>query len=235
MMRQLFMEAVVGAPFDWGLATQDFALAWHRSALACARRSAPANTNGVATPSQFDLWPEEVLEAAPAPWTAATPDRAWTDAPRPKSLPGRRLSKREQAVRSARLQVVIPDRPRTRADCVGGPRPCPWVSCRHHLYADVSDNGWLKLNFPHLDVDEMAETCALDVADKGGITLEALGAVFNISLEGARQVELDCLGEVAVKLGIDDDIAAVRALLSGEARNVEGGDEAATMEGDSDG
>ena len=26
-----------------------------------------------------------------------------------------------------------PDRPRTRADCLKGPRPCPWIMCRHHL------------------------------------------------------------------------------------------------------
>lgn len=29
-------------------------------------------------------------------------------------------------------------RPRTRADCVDAPRPCPWASCRHHLLLEVS-------------------------------------------------------------------------------------------------
>ena len=29
-------------------------------------------------------------------------------------------------------------RPRTRADCLDGPRPCPWASCRHHLLFEVA-------------------------------------------------------------------------------------------------
>src|SRR4029077_6719314 len=28
------------------------------------------------------------------------------------------------------------ERPRPRGDCVGGERPCPFVSCAHHLYLD---------------------------------------------------------------------------------------------------
>jgi len=32
--------------------------------------------------------------------------------------------------------------------------------------------GAIKLNFPDLEVWEMTETCALDVADRGGTTLE---------------------------------------------------------------
>ncbi len=37
-----------------------------------------------------------------------------------------------------RLPIV---RPKTRGECASGPRPCPWVSCRHHLYLDVDKNG----------------------------------------------------------------------------------------------
>ena len=29
-------------------------------------------------------------------------------------------------------------RPITRADCIDGPRPCPWVSCRHHLLLEIA-------------------------------------------------------------------------------------------------
>jgi hypothetical protein len=88
-------------------------------------------------------------------------------------------------------------------------RPCPWVSCRQHLYLDVSEKGWLKLNHPHLAVEEMTESCALDVADRDGITLERLGQLLNISLEGARQVEADVMEELRAKLGVD----AVAAIL----------------------
>ena len=71
------------------------------------------------------------------------------------------------------------------------PRPCPFVSCAHHLYLDVNpDSGAIKLNFPHLEVWEMAETCSLDVADRGGITLEEVGAILNLTRERIRQVEV---------------------------------------------
>ena len=71
------------------------------------------------------------------------------------------------------------------------PRPCPFVSCAHHLYLDVNpETGAIKLNFPHLEVWEMAETCSLDVADRGGITLEEVGAMLNLTRERIRQVEV---------------------------------------------
>ena len=51
-------------------------------------------------------------------------------------------------------------------------RPCPYVSCKHHLYLDVTEFGGIKLNFPGLEVWELEETCALDVAERGGVTLD---------------------------------------------------------------
>lgn len=84
-------------------------------------------------------------------------------------------------------------KPRTRAECVEGERPCPYVSCRHHLYLDVMETGSLKLNFPDRDVDELGETCSLDVADRGGETLEDVGDLMNISKERIRQVEAELL------------------------------------------
>ena len=64
------------------------------------------------------------------------------------------------------LTAGQPPNAATRAECAEGPRPCPYVSCKHHLYLDVNpETGSIKLNFPDLEVDEMAETCSLDVAD----------------------------------------------------------------------
>jgi hypothetical protein len=60
---------------------------------------------------------------------------------------------------------MLLQRPVTRADCVDGPRPCPWVSCRHHLWVDVSKTGKLT----YRPGDEDTPSCALDVADRGGI------------------------------------------------------------------
>jgi hypothetical protein len=81
-------------------------------------------------------------------------------------------------------------RPRTRAECATGARPCMFISCKHHLYLDVNPaTGSIKLNFPDKEVWELGETCALDVADRGGITLEEVGSIMNLTRERIRQVE----------------------------------------------
>lgn len=88
------------------------------------------------------------------------------------------------------LQEVSDARPRSRSDCANGPRPCLFISCKHHLYLDVNpQTGSVKLNFPDKEVWEMEETCALDVADRGGITLEEVGSIMNLTRERIRQVE----------------------------------------------
>jgi len=72
-----------------------------------------------------------------------------------------------------------------------GCRPCVRVSCRHHLYLDVNpETGSIKINFPDLEPWEMRETCALDVAERGGITLEEVGEIMNLTRERIRQVEV---------------------------------------------
>jgi hypothetical protein len=62
-------------------------------------------------------------------------------------------------------------RPRTRGDCVDGPRPCPWVGCRYHLALDVADRRVRSTFDVVREIDaanrgeSYRETCALDVAD----------------------------------------------------------------------
>lgn len=55
-------------------------------------------------------------------------------------------------------------RPQTRGDCENGPRPCPFVGCRHHLYLDSTRRGSMKTNFPDVDPADMEHTCSLDPA-----------------------------------------------------------------------
>ena len=82
------------------------------------------------------------------------------------------------------------DRPRERGECEHSERPCPYVSCRYHLYLDVNPRtGSIKLNFPDLEVWEMPDTCSLDVASEGGITLEKAGQILNLTRERIRQME----------------------------------------------
>src|SRR3954463_9537301 len=81
-------------------------------------------------------------------------------------------------------------RPKVRSECINGPRPCLFVSCKHNLYLDVNpETGSIKLNFPDKEIWELEHTCALDVAEKGGITLEEVGAIMNLTRERIRQVE----------------------------------------------
>jgi hypothetical protein len=90
-----------------------------------------------------------------------------------------------------------PARPTTRADCEAAERPCPFVSCKHHLYLDVRPtNGSLKLNFPDLEVGEMADSCVLDVAARGGANLEEVGALLNLTRARIQQIEAGALAKV---------------------------------------
>ena len=117
---------------------------------------------------------------------------------RARTISVKRMTKRELELgRLLYPDVEGVEKPRAREDCQGGERPCPFVSCKHHLYLDVSARtGAIKLNFPDLEVWEMSETCALDIADRGGATLEEVGAIMNLTRERIRQVEVKGLAKL---------------------------------------
>ena len=107
-----------------------------------------------------------------------------------RDLRRRRLSGDIDPEEQDLLKLIDRQRPRTRADCMNGPRPCLFVSCKHNLYLDVNpETGSIKLNFPDKEIWELEYTCALDVAEKGGITLEEVGEIMNLTRERIRQVE----------------------------------------------
>jgi len=117
---------------------------------------------------------------------------------RARTISVKRMTKRELDLG----RMLYPDldevvRPKLREECGQGERPCPFVSCKHHLYLDVSARtGAIKLNFPDLEVWEMTESCAIDVADRGGTTLEEVGAIMNLTRERVRQVEVTGLAKL---------------------------------------
>jgi hypothetical protein len=97
------------------------------------------------------------------------------------------------------------ERPKTRADCVNGERPCPFVSCRHNLMLEVSKCGKIYQDY-HDDIYDMVETCALDAADRGGATQTEVAAAMRVSAERIRQIETDALKKLLRKarsMGID--------------------------------
>ncbi len=177
-------------------------------------------------PKSIACAPEIIEAETPATEGALAVDTRTPESPDDKPVTReQRRSRRKREVRARTISVkrmtkrelelgrlLYPDvedieKPRTRAECVGGERPCPFVSCKHHLYLDVSARtGAIKLNFPDLEVWEMTETCALDVADRGGTTLEEVGAIMNLTRERIRQVEVKGLA----KLQALDDMEALR-------------------------
>jgi hypothetical protein len=88
------------------------------------------------------------------------------------------------------------ERPTSRGECRSAQRPCPWVTCRHHLGLDVTDTGTVQLDSRFLR-GELRETCALDVADRGGVTLEAIGTLLGLTRERIRQIETEALAKLA--------------------------------------
>ena len=92
-------------------------------------------------------------------------------------------------------------RPRTFGECdsvgLGDLFPCPFVSCKHHLYLDVNPRtGSIKLNFPGREVDELPATCSLRVSLRGGVTLEEVADIIGVVRERIRQVQDRALAQL---------------------------------------
>lgn len=111
--------------------------------------------------------------------------------PRSRTIAVKRITQEDLRVGKLLYPPTDIERPVTREDCFNGPRPCPWVACRHHLYLDINpETGSIKMNFPDLEPWELNNSCALDAADRGGITLEEVGEIMNLTRERIRQVEV---------------------------------------------
>ena len=131
-------------------------------------------------------------EVPPVSRKVARPRHRRRDRPRSKTIALKRLT-REELRKGALANPPVEDidRPMTRAECKDMPRPCPFVACKHHLYLDINPRtGSIKINFPDLEPWELQHTCALDVADSGGLTLEEIGLITNLTRERVRQVEV---------------------------------------------
>jgi hypothetical protein len=81
----------------------------------------------------------------------------------------------------------LPAMPRNRSECRGAERPCPHMSCAHHLALDVTHRGSVVVE-PDPDLAAMPDTCALDVADRGPHGLVEIGARMGLTRERVRQI-----------------------------------------------
>lgn len=178
--------------------------------------------DAVVDPESLDDGDDEVDDATevdvePPRWSRAEARRRGI--PPKKTLAVRRITQLELAAGRAELQALGADepydRPRTRGDCARVARPCPYVACKYSLYLDVSETGSIILNFPHLEPFQMPaeQSCALDLSERGSMTLEEIAVVTNLTRERIRQVELKALvrrarpAAVAMGLGPDDAAA----------------------------
>ena len=138
--------------------------------------------------------------------------------PRSKTIAMKRLTREELRVGAMMYPPVDIPRPTSREECKGEMRPCPWVACKHHLYLDINpETGSIKINFPDLEPWELKNTCALDVAERGGITLEEVGEIMNLTRERIRQVEVR--GLLRLKMGSPSPDELGAELLAAKAAN----------------
>jgi hypothetical protein len=118
------------------------------------------------------------------------------------------------------------ERPRTWGECLEralgtASRPCGYLRCKHNLLVDVDGRtGSYKVTWPHLAVGAYGDeygaypqhTCALRVAEQGGMTLEEIGQVMNLTRERVRQIETKALYALRSLAGL---VAAVDDELDG--------------------
>ena len=85
------------------------------------------------------------------------------------------------------------EKPQTRGEC-DFPRPCPFMSCGYHLlwikYPKWRINGLIEKTDEQVvkEICTMKESCALDLADRGGSTLEEVGEAIGTTRERVRQI-----------------------------------------------
>jgi hypothetical protein len=84
--------------------------------------------------------------------------------------------------------------PKTRADCIDGPRPCPWIRCEWHALWVLRSDRLLPLK-QYTDeqiidlISMMKHSCVMDICDMGEATLEITGEVLHTTRERVRQIE----------------------------------------------
>jgi len=108
------------------------------------------------------------------------------------------------AVRSQAFRVVY-DRPAmSREACQQIARPCKYILCPHHLGTEINTRNGMGFTIDEegplvrypIQADGHITSCALDVAERGGATLEEIAAILSITRERVRQVEERALGRL---------------------------------------
>lgn len=119
------------------------------------------------------------------------------------SLPGvtrttleREAKERQKALKAAGKRVRsiqrVASAPAKRSECINGPRPCPYVGCRYHLFLTVQSRG--NIVFPYGEdpaaLLTMPSTCALDVASRGQVSQPDVAALLKATRQRIDQEEI---------------------------------------------
>lgn len=99
----------------------------------------------------------------------------------------------------------------TGGACRRLPGLCPHTVCRFNLTSERRDNRGAKSAEMHLPV--VRESCALEAAELGGMTLKEIASRLSLTRERVRQIQLGALAKVWLHL-----------------RGNEGGDRASAVE-----
>lgn len=95
-------------------------------------------------------------------------------------------------------------RPITRGDCDDVVRPCPWFECRYHnarVDSDHRSDAPGRMRGVHVPaLNDPQTSCALDIAERGGVTLDEIADVLGITREGARLAEERALAHLRALL-----------------------------------
>jgi hypothetical protein len=84
-------------------------------------------------------------------------------------------------------------------------RPCPWVGCRMHLYLDVKEDGHIRLNHPGKELEDLKETCTLDVVkDEEEQSREVVGDLTNLTGQRVTAIEREALVQLRVLYGVNE-------------------------------
>ncbi len=94
----------------------------------------------------------------------------------------------------------------TGGACRKLPGPCPHTVCRFNLTSERRDNRGAKPAEMHLPV--VREACALEAAERGGMTLEEIASRLSVTRERVRQIELAGLAKLWLRLRGNDDAVA---------------------------
>lgn len=91
-----------------------------------------------------------------------------------------------------KVELPVLERPRTRGECVDGPRPCQWETCRYHL----AGTGRHRVNTTGTPLDS-SDSCALDVSDRGEHTLPEVAVKLEVNNRRVQQIEAGALHKLS--------------------------------------